>query len=29
MPNRLTKNALKWFLPAAVALALTGAARAE
>jgi tripartite-type tricarboxylate transporter receptor subunit TctC len=29
MPNNLTKSALKWVLPAAVALALTGAARAE
>jgi tripartite-type tricarboxylate transporter receptor subunit TctC len=29
MPNKLTNSALKWFLPAAVALALTGAARAE
>ena len=29
MPNNLTKSALKWFLPAAVALALTGVARAE
>lgn len=29
MPNDLTKSALKWILPAAVALALTGPARAE
>lgn len=29
MPNKLTKSAIRWFLPAAVALALTGAARAE
>jgi tripartite-type tricarboxylate transporter receptor subunit TctC len=29
MPNSLTKNALKWALPAAVLLTLTGAARAE
>lgn len=29
MPNKLTKSATRWFLPAAVALALTGAARAE
>jgi tripartite-type tricarboxylate transporter receptor subunit TctC len=29
MPTNLTKSALKWVLPAAVALALTSAARAE
>ena len=29
MSNNLTKSALKWLLPAAVALALTGTARAE